>query len=81
MAASPQWKIYDSGGVYQAAAKESVLAAAIVCVRGDGSTVRHGHNLICWTEGVGSDGEAYASYDDAADLMERRLRAALRRSG
>jgi hypothetical protein len=63
MAASPEFKVYDPSGVYQAACKEPELAAAVVSVLGEGATIRHGHSVrdTVWTEGV--DGCAADSYD------------------
>lgn len=61
MAASPQWKVYDREGRYQAACKEIEAAAALIGFYGDGATIRHGHALVVWTEGqeVASAGDSY----------------------
>lgn len=71
MAASPQWKVFDSNGQYQAACKEPEGAAVLVTFYGEGATIRFGHKRILWTEG--QDGNAADSYDDTAlTLYERR---------
>jgi hypothetical protein len=71
MAAAPQWKVYDSEGVYQAACKEIEAAAALASFYGDGSTIRQGHSHTVWTEGV--DGHAGDSYDEAVSVIICRL--------
>ena len=50
MAASPQWKVYDPAGVYQAACKEPEAAAVLASMYGAGATIRLGHSRIVWTE-------------------------------
>ncbi len=75
MAGSPNWKIFDDKGKYQAACKEPEAAACLMNFYGDGSTIRYGHQKrdIAWTEGV--DGHAFESFDEVADrcraLIER----------
>jgi len=71
MAASPEFKIYDSAGTYQAACKEIEAAAALVSFYGEGATIRHGHKLVAWTEGV--DGAAAESYDATRNHIADRL--------
>jgi len=71
MAKSPDWKIYDSDGEYQAACKDLLRAIQIIALFEDGATVRYGHKIVVWTEG--SDGRAADSYDDAADIAIKRL--------
>lgn len=61
MAASPQWKVYDSEGNYQAACKEIPAAACLVSFYGPMATIRNGHTTIVWTEE--KDGIAADSYD------------------
>lgn len=67
MAASPQYKVFDRHGKYQAACHEIEAAACLVSFYGAGATIRTGHTKrhIVWTEG--GDGEAGASYDVVAD--------------
>ena len=77
MSGSPDWKVYDAGGAYQAAAKDASLAAAIVSVLGEGATVRYRHSRIVWREGV--DGSAFDSYDAAAETMHARRMQSRRR--
>ena len=78
MAASPNWKVYDSTKRYQAACHEIEAAAALVAFYGDGSTIRAGHSLVVWTEG-GEAIPAAESYDVVAATVEQRLDEALRR--
>ncbi len=70
MAKSPQWKVYDSDGVYQGAVKEPVAAAALVSLYGDGAEVRDGHSKsrVVWTEGW-EDIPAGESYDRVSWIM------------
>lgn len=78
MAASLVWKVYDNKGAWQAACKEIDGAAAVCSLYGIGSTIRHGHTFVVWTEG--QDGKRAAdSYDVVANtakmligLYERR---------
>ena len=74
MSGTPKLKIYDAGGTYQASVKEYEAAAALVSFYGPGATVRSGHQKrwTLWTEG--EDGEAYESYDAAAQTMIERQR-------
>jgi hypothetical protein len=75
MARSPELKVYDSAGIYQAACKEPELAAAVVSVLGEGATIRHGHSVkdTVWTEGV--DGLAAQSYDQTAERICKTILA------
>ena len=72
MAASPDWKVYDARGRYQAATKEPEAAAVLVSFYGYGATVRFNHAWIVWTEGKEQQ-EAAESYDYASVLMITRL--------
>lgn len=67
MGASPEWKVYDAAGNYEAACKHVETGAAIVALLGDGSTIRSGHSKrhTVWTEG--KDGSAGESYDKVAE--------------
>ncbi len=81
MAGSPNWKIFDDKGKYQAACKEPEAAACLMNFYGDGSTIRYGHQKrdIAWTEGV--DGHAFESYDEVAErclALVARIREAYR---
>ena len=71
MASSPAWKVYDSEGTYKAACKEIEAAACLLAFYGDGSTIRHQHGRILFTQG--SDGDAAESYDESACLIRERL--------
>jgi hypothetical protein len=72
MAASPEFKLYDAAGTYQAACKQPEQAAALVSFLGDGATIRYGHTKkdIVWTEGV--DGAASDSYDRSVERQRQR---------
>ena len=72
MAQGPQFKVYDADGSYQAACKNTALAAAVVALLGDGATVRYQHKRVLWTEGE-EDAPAGDSYDLAAETMLGRL--------
>lgn len=71
MASSPVWKVYDSTGEYVASTKEIAGAALLMSLYGEGSTIRHAHRRVVWTEGV--DGEGAESYDRVALVAEARL--------
>lgn len=73
MAASPQFKIYDPDGVYQAACHEAEAAAVLVTFYQDGSTIRLGHAAkdTVWTEGL--DGCASDSYDETGEKIYARI--------
>jgi hypothetical protein len=71
MAASPEFKIYNPAGEYEAACKHAETAAAIVSFLGHGSAVKWHHTKLIWTEGV--DGKAGESYDAAATTMYARI--------
>ena len=76
MAASPQWKVYDSSGRYQAACKELEAAACLVAgIYGNGATIRYGHQLVVWTEGSESMSAA-ESYDNVAATVRINMRPA-----
>jgi hypothetical protein len=74
MAGSPVWKVYDSAGVYQAACKEVEAAAVLVSFYGEGSSIRHSHDVTVWTEGKESQ-PAHVSYDLVAALAKSRVRS------
>lgn len=60
--------------VYQAAVKDTTLAAALVSLLGEGATVRDGHakRETVWHEGE-ENILAGESYDIAADTMNGRI--------
>jgi hypothetical protein len=64
MGASPKWKVYR-GTEYVASCKYIEDAAAICAMSGDGATIRNGHTVIVWREGI--DGSAGDSYDAVVD--------------
>ena len=83
MATSPQWKVYDATGTYQAACHDIEAAAILATFYSDnsevspGATIRLGHRLIVWTEGPtedGCDGRGTDSYDEVAERAEERIR-------
>jgi len=70
MASSPQFKVYDSNGVYQACAKES-HAAALLAEHYEGE-VRWGHKQVVWTmENI----RPSVSLDACALLIHERCRS------
>lgn len=69
MAATPPWKVYRDGE-YVAACKYAEDAAALVAM--SGGIIEHGHSLVVWREGE-EDFSAGESYDEAAELMFKRL--------
>jgi hypothetical protein len=77
MAISPEWKVYDAEGKYQAACKEPEAAAALVSLYGAGSSIRLGHKFIVWAEGKETI-LAGESYDVVADTLQIRKRNILR---
>lgn len=72
MAASPQYKVYDSHGEYQASVKELEAGAFLMGLYGNGATVRDGHSTVIWTEGA-EDQPAGESYDYATGVMYGRI--------
>ncbi len=70
MANSPRWKVYDAQRQYQAATKDTVLAAVLVAFLGPGATIRDGHGLVVWLEG--EDGLAAESYDAVTECCAQR---------
>jgi hypothetical protein len=77
MAASPQWKVYI-GKEYVASVKDPTDGAAILAWHhSEGNTLRFGHEVAYWTEGV--DGWASESYDEVADKAIGRQREASRK--
>lgn len=72
MAASPNWKVYDTYDHYQAACKEPEAALALAQFYGDGATIRFGHIFIVWTEGMETH-PANDSYESAVVLMWTRI--------
>ena len=74
MASSPQWKVYDRDGKYQAACRQLEAAGALVAFYGDGATLRFDHAYIVWTEGREAT-RAGASTEAFRETVECRLRA------
>jgi hypothetical protein len=72
MAGSPEWKVYDAGGTYQAACKEPEAAGAVVALYGHGATIRWQHSLIVWREGSERT-SADDSYDYVANMVRTRV--------
>ncbi len=72
MAGSPVWKVYDPEGTYQASCKEPELAGLAMSFYGDGSTIRHGHTLVVWTEGQ-EECPGSESYDTVATTCYQRV--------
>lgn len=73
MAASPQYKIYDSNGKYQGAVKDIAAGLVLVSFFGDGATIRRGHSWKLWTEGDNADGIGCQDYDGHTALIGRRM--------
>lgn len=73
MAQSPQWKVFDGCGKYQAACKEVKAAAALMGFYGDGATIRfdHGKWATVWTEGCEAQ-DANESFDFVAKVAHGR---------
>ena len=76
--ATPEWKIYDASGTYQAACKEAEAAACLVALYGVGAKIKHDHGLVVWHEGHESMSAAL-SYDGAAKTMFARRAAYARK--
>ena len=74
MAASPRFKVYGPDGEYEGCVKTPIAAAALAALFGDGATIRDGHGKsdIVFTNGV--DGCAGDSYDQVAEVVERRIK-------
>ena len=71
MAHSPRWRVYSGDGVYMAACKYILDAAAILGAHGiPGYTIRDRHRQVVWTDG--EDGVAGDSYDDVVNLVSKR---------
>ena len=70
MGSTPQFKVFTAANEYVASIKYLSDAAAFVSVLGEGATVRNGHakKATIWTEGI--TGNAYDSYDEAAEVMQ-----------
>jgi hypothetical protein len=70
MGSTPQFKVFTAANEYVASIKYLSDAAAFVSVLGEGATVRSGHAKkdTIWTEGI--TGNAYDSYDEAAEAMQ-----------
>jgi hypothetical protein len=76
MAGSPQYKVFDAAGAYQAACKEAAASAVVASFYGPGATVRNGHAKrdTVWTQGPEADGDvADVSYDDIEALVHDRI--------
>lgn len=84
MSRSPEYKVFNALGRYQAAVKEIEAAACLMSLYGSGATIRFGHSSAwtLWREGS-EDRPASESYDNVAMTCLERLgkleRAALRR--
>jgi hypothetical protein len=74
MSRSPRFKVYGPDGEYEGAVKTPIAAAALAALFGDGATIRDGHGQrdILFTNGV--DGCAGESYDQVAEVVERRIK-------
>lgn len=89
MAGSPDWKVYDGNGTYQASCKEPELAGLCMSFYGEGATIRYNHKLVVWTEGQeecpGHESydtvamTCYARRDAAADVVRDRNNAYLKK--
>lgn len=51
MAGTPIWKVYTDEGEYIGSTKSPWYAAMLIAGMGEG-TIRHGHQDICWAEGL-----------------------------
>ena len=77
---SPQIKIFDASGLYQASTHDYCAAAALMGLYGEGATVRLGHSKkeTVWTEGMdGSAADCYELIADAIDNWRAKQRAVL----
>jgi len=76
MAGSPLLKVYSATGEYVAACRYAEDAAAIVALRGEGTTIRLGHTKrqTVWTEGQEAQA-AGESYDFVGEVVLGRMRA------
>ncbi len=72
---TPQWKIYNEGGLYMGSLHDPTDAAVVIANYPRGAHVRFGGSPIdtVWTEGV--DGLAGDSADEAVEKMFERLEA------
>ena len=70
LGATPQYKVFSAENEYVASIKYPSDAAAFVSILGEGATVRNGHAKkdVLWTEGI--TGNAFDSYDHAAEVMQ-----------
>jgi len=75
MSGTPNIKVFDSAGNYQAACKEIAAAAILVSFYEKGATIRFGHSKadIVWTEGS-EDQPAAESYDHVGEVAAARWR-------
>lgn len=75
MAGAPNLKVYTSDNEYVASFNYYEDAAMFAGFRGNGSTVRFGHqkSWVLWTEGA-EEFPAGESLDRAAEIMRQRLR-------
>lgn len=77
--ATPQWKVYDAAGKYQAACHEPAAAGVLVAFYGAGATIRVDHRWTVWKEGS----EAFSaaeSYDRLAEIIDDRRLAINRKA-
>lgn len=68
------WKVHSHTGMYEGEAVFGELAAAMVAVLGDASTVRTAGGLVVWREGA-EEQSAGESYDTAAEVMRFRAQS------
>lgn len=68
------YKVHSPSGTYVGEAVFGELAAAMVAVLGDGSTVRTAGGQVVWREGA-EEFSANESYDGAAEVMHGRVRS------
>lgn len=72
MAASPQFKVYDPEGNYEAACHGVETAAVIVAFLGKGAKIRWQHKYTVWCEGDEPQ-PASESYDYVATRVHDRI--------
>ena len=73
MASSPDYKVYDADGKYQAACKDAVHAVVLAEFIGCGASIRWHHKYTVWT--VGTPQSVNKSYDDAENTVADRIKA------
>lgn len=70
--ATPEFKVFDAQGEYQAAVRH-IEDAAVLVASWSGGTIRWGHSVIVWTEG-GETQPAGESFDFVVETAITRLR-------